>query len=328
MTHVSNNSNLTVSVVMCTYNGESFIHQQITSIVSQTYPVKELLIFDDASTDKTVKVITEIVLKYPFIKLVINKKNVGFTKNFEQAIKAASGDVIAISDQDDIWINTKIEKMIKAWKKESPLIYCNSFVFSHTPPENPRPPKFRQFKGTDARKIYLFNTVSGHAILIKKQFVPLVIPFEEGTMYDWWMAVVAAYNGGVQHHDEVLVYHRTHSKNITVNSLDKFTKAEQRFLHQKLLIKQFKKFSTAPNIPPSHKDFLIKYCRLMEESLSKQFYLPLFLFLLKNRCILLNNKKRKIGILSNIKHSYLQTFHSKNIEQTLSEKFAIYNIKK
>lgn len=297
----------TVSVVMCTYNGEAFVKEQIESVITQTYPIYELLIFDDASTDNTPEIISEIALKYAFIKVIKNKKNIGFTKNFEQAIQAALGDVIAISDQDDIWINTKIEKMMKAWHQSHPLIYCNSFIFSGQPPAKPTPPVYRQFEGEDARKIFLFNTISGHALMFKKELIPLVLPFSEDVMYDWWMGVVAAYNGGVQHYNEVLVFHRSHSNNITINAMRRYSEAEQRYLHKKLLIKNTKKFLTAPGILPSHKDFLIKYRTLLTESLSKKFHIPLFIFMVKNRKLLFNYKRKSIAIFSFIKHSYLRT---------------------
>lgn len=306
-----------VSVVMCTYNGEAFVSEQILSVINQTYPLHELLIFDDASTDKTIEIITALSLKYTSIKVTVHTKNIGFIKNFEDAIKAATGEVIAIADQDDIWINTKLEKMIKGWKKEHLLIYCNSSLFVDTPPRNPQPSKHIQFEGMDARRLFLTNTISGHNILLKKELVPLIVPFEEGVMYDWWIAVVAAYNGGVQHYDEILVMHRSHASNITVNAMTKFSKAEQILLHKKLLIKQTKKFITAPNVPPTHKEFLKEYTRLMEESLSRIFYVPLFLFILKNRYILLNNKKRKVSIISNIKHSYQRTYTPKNAAAVL-----------
>ncbi|HKG68944.1 MAG TPA: glycosyltransferase [Segetibacter sp.] len=308
---LNNIAEKTVSVVMCTYNGEAFVEEQLKSILSQTYPVYELLIFDDASTDNTQKIITRAAFIHPLIKVVLNEKNVGFTKNFEQAIKAATGDVIAISDQDDIWVNTKIEKMMKAWNPASPLIYCSSFIFADNPPTNPLPPKFRQFEGNDARKIFLFNTISGHALLFKKEFVPLVLPFKEGVMYDWWMGVVAAYNGGVQHYNDLLVFHRSHKNNITVNTRNKYKESEQRYLHKKLLIEHTQKFVTAPNIPASHKDFLIKYHALLKESLSKTFHFPLFLFMLRNRHLFFSYKRKTVSFISHIKHSYLRTYNPK-----------------
>ncbi|MDQ6815268.1 MAG: hypothetical protein M3040_16145, partial [Bacteroidota bacterium] len=188
-------------------------------------------------------------------------------------------------------------------------------------PVNPPKPVLEQFEGTDARKIFFRNTISGHAVIIKKELVQLVVPFTQGIYYDWWIAVVAAYNGGVQHVEEVLVYHRSHVENITVNSMRKFNEDEQRYLNKKTLIKHSQKFSTALNIPASHRDFLIQYSRLLEESLTRKFHKKLFWLLFRNRHLLFSYKKRKIGIISHFKHSYLNTvthFHKISLEKISS----------
>lgn len=300
----------TVSIAMCTYNGSSFIEDQLKSIVAQTYPIKELLIFDDASTDSTTQILNRFALKYSFIKVSVNTSNIGFTKNFEQAVKAASGDVIAIADQDDIWVETKIEKMINAWRIESSLIYCGAVMFSNKLPTNPKlHAYYQQFEGTDARKILLRNTISGHALMIKREFLKKVLPFKEGVMYDWWMGLVAAYNGGVQFYPEVLVMQRKHSSNVTLDSGNPNTKAKKREIYKRMVIAHCRAFKNAPDIPSSHKKFAADLSVLMEESFSKKFYFPLFMFLLTNREILFNYKKRKVGFFSHIKHSYKRTIN-------------------
>lgn len=313
---------MNVSVIMCTYNGALYVQEQLNSILGQTYPIAEILVFDDASTDNTTQIVTEIAAKNGVIKLTVNEKNIGFNKNFEQALKAASGNVIAIADQDDIWVDTKIEKMLKAWKEECPVIYCDSILFSDTPPANPKShAHFRRFEGTDARKIFLFNTISGHAMLVKKDFLPLVLPFTEGVMYDWWMAVTAAYNGGVQYYPEVLVLQRLHENNITAGSKKEQSVAEKSDAFKKFVIRNCHKFNTTPNMPSSHKEFLNRFHTLMQQSLVKKFHFPLFVFILKHRRLLFNYKKRRIGFFSYLKHSYLRTLSAKwklNSKENLS----------
>src|SRR5688572_22956866 len=97
---------MTVSVALCTYNGANFIGEQLQSICSQTMSPNEIVICDDASTDKTISCIREIKNNYPAIdwKIVKNTSNLGYVKNFEQAISLASGDIIFLSDQDDVWL--------------------------------------------------------------------------------------------------------------------------------------------------------------------------------------------------------------------------------
>jgi glycosyltransferase involved in cell wall biosynthesis len=294
---------------MCTYNGSRYLREQLDSIVNQAYPIHEFLVFDDISSDDTVDILNNYASRYPYMKVQVNTSNLGFTKNFEQALKAASGDVIAISDQDDVWMKDKLERMMEVWKPEHPLIYCNSFIFSGHVPEKAQEPVFRMFEGTDARKIFLANTISGHAIICRKELVPLVTPFHPSAMYDWWMGVVAAYNGGVQHYDKVLVFHRSHEANQTVNVLNSYSKDDRKNVEKQKLIKQSRVFATAPGIPAEHKEFLFTFAQLMKESLKTKFHTPLFLFMVKNRKLLFNFKKKKVGIFSHIKHSYRRTLN-------------------
>lgn len=97
----------TVSIVLCSYNGEHFLKTQLDSIVCQTYPIHELIIQDDGSTDHTLDIAREYAAQYPFIRVEQHPQNLGFNRNFENALKKATGDFIAIADQDDIWYPEK-----------------------------------------------------------------------------------------------------------------------------------------------------------------------------------------------------------------------------
>ena len=298
---------ITVSVVMCTYNGAAFVEEQLLSVLEQTYPPKEILIFDDASTDDTVTILEAMEEKYPVISLRKNPVNIGFTRNFEQAMLAATGDAIAICDQDDVWIRDKIEKMVRSWKPECPLIYCFSYMFQQQLPENPEPnPIVNKFQGTDARKLSMYNTVSGHAIIFRKKLLPLVLPFSETTTYDWWMAVVAACNGGVQYYPEALVCQRLHSNNVTLDE-HRFTKDYIRKRQKQEVIDNNRLFATTPNLPEPYKKFYLTLANLAEKSLLHPFYKPLFYFLVRYRRIIFYHKKRKVGFFSHVKHSYRRT---------------------
>src|SRR6476661_6415310 len=105
-----NLNNPLVSVVLATYNGELFIEEQIKSILQQTYSPIELIIVDDASTDNTISIIQQFEASHSCIRLFTSERNVGYIKNFEKGMLLASGEYIALSDQDDIWEAAKLSR--------------------------------------------------------------------------------------------------------------------------------------------------------------------------------------------------------------------------
>ena len=100
-----------ISVALACYNGENFIYEQIQSIINQTITDLEIIICDDKSTDNTIDIIHNI--KDKRIKLYQNNIQLGVVKNFEKAISLCNGEYIALSDQDDVWVEKKLEKQLK-----------------------------------------------------------------------------------------------------------------------------------------------------------------------------------------------------------------------
>src|ERR687885_1327551 len=98
-----------VSVAMCTYNGAAFLREQLQSLAAQARTPDELVVCDDASADATVRVVREFAAAAPFpVRLTVNERNLGSTKNFERAISLCAGDLVALSDQDDLWLPAKL----------------------------------------------------------------------------------------------------------------------------------------------------------------------------------------------------------------------------
>ena len=111
---------MSISVLMCTYNGEKYIEEQLISIYEQTYKPDEVLIFDDCSTDSTVHIVQSFIKKYNLEKswiLEINENNKGYVKNFKNGINKVKGDFIFFSDQDDVWNKNKIQSMMNYFTK-------------------------------------------------------------------------------------------------------------------------------------------------------------------------------------------------------------------
>ena len=111
---------MSISVAICTYNGEKYLHEQINSILSQTVTPNEIVVCDDGSTDRTLEILAEHSNQNPgLFKIIRNETNLGYFKNFEKAIYSCSHDIIITSDQDDIWKPNKIE-LTKHFFSENP----------------------------------------------------------------------------------------------------------------------------------------------------------------------------------------------------------------
>ncbi len=106
------------TIVISTYNGESYIYEQLDSIRTQTFGSFEVIICDDCSTDKTFLMIQDYIKKYDLNWLLFqNKQNIGWRKNFINLITMASTKYIFFCDQDDIWESCKLEVMINILEK-------------------------------------------------------------------------------------------------------------------------------------------------------------------------------------------------------------------
>ena len=118
-----------ISVVMTTYNGMKYIIEQLESIRLQSIPPDEVLIFDDCSSDDTPIIVREYISNNRLTNwhFFINERNLGWKKNFYQGLKRVNGEFIFLSDQDDVWDNMKIEKMVDSFNLNSniSLLCCN-----------------------------------------------------------------------------------------------------------------------------------------------------------------------------------------------------------
>lgn len=302
------NNQPAVSVVMCTFNGELYLKEQIDSILAQTYPFTEFLIFDDCSTDNTFDIISAYAQKHAFIRLQKNPVNLGYNYNYEQALKAASCEVIAISDQDDVWHPQKLERMIITWRSESPLIHCDSQRFEEAiPKSNPKRHLYQRFKGTDTKKLFLFNSINGHALLLRKSFLPLIMPFQKNIYYDWWAGVVASCNGGVDYIDEVLVYQRVHRRNISID--DEGTECEKLIRRRAEAFLHLQKFLAVPALKEKDRHLGRQLLTRMTHLISLDERFRFFLFLLQNRSWIFYIKQRTVSIFSHVKHAGRWAFY-------------------
>lgn len=112
-----------ISVLMASHNGAKYLRQSLDSILSQTFSDFELIIVDDASTDKTLKILEEYAKKDSRLKVCINEENKGLTASLNIALKQISADTeyICRMDDDDICEQNRFEKQIEYFMANSQI---------------------------------------------------------------------------------------------------------------------------------------------------------------------------------------------------------------
>jgi len=226
-----------VSIVLCSYNGEKYLREQLDSLLNQTYSPLEIIIRDDCSTDETYNILLEYQQKKQHIQVHQNIKNIGFNGNFETAVLQSKGDFIAICDQDDIWLPEKIEKLVNSIG-ENWLIFSNSELIDEEGTSlNKRLIRPLNIVNLDYRAIVLENFVSGHTTLFRKEFLMYILPFPTTGYYDWWMGFVALYHKKLIYLDLVLTKYRIHAASVINAQLNGASEQQIKNInHQSLLI--------------------------------------------------------------------------------------------
>lgn len=117
-----------VSVVMATFNGTAFLHEQLESILAGELTPDELIIVDDRSTDGTVELAKRICLQYPSVNVEIlqNEVNVGPSRTFMRAVAKSTGDILFFADQDDVWNANKIKSFVDLFAEQEGLLMAYS----------------------------------------------------------------------------------------------------------------------------------------------------------------------------------------------------------
>ncbi|WP_284973127.1 glycosyltransferase family 2 protein [Atlantibacter hermannii] len=226
------NTEKKVAIILCTYNGEEFLSKQLDSIIEQTYTNWVIFASDDYSSDSTTKILSTYqrqVGNNKFIILTGPKK--GFAWNFLHALTQCEGfDYYAFCDQDDIWVDDKIENAVKFLSQSDaaiPAIHCGrtalidendhcfgkSYLFK-------REPSFKNalMQNIAGGNTMLFN-VAAHKLLVRTPKNYKVIS------HDWWAYILITGCGGNIYYDpEPKVLYRQHGKNIIGSNISTFSK--------------------------------------------------------------------------------------------------------
>jgi hypothetical protein len=222
-----------ISVAVATYNGERFIEEQLASIMNQRPSPLEIVIADDGSTDRTRDVVAAAVSGAPFPVRIVGGDHVGLRRNVERAIRACEGPVIALSDQDDVWLPGRLESIQKAfgdpavtlWFSDADMIDQNGDLVGMRLWEKVTlPPEAKQAMadGHGVGRLIHGMTVTGATMAFAQSVRSLALPLpveldgpDHLFLHDGWIAVLAALVGTVVAEAHPFTQYRQHEQQFT-----------------------------------------------------------------------------------------------------------------
>ena len=231
-------------MALCTYNGAEHLPFQLRSIAAQSRPPDEVIVCDDCSTDQSLRVIRDFAATAGFpVYIHKNEVNVGSTRNFERAVRKCSGDVVFLSDQDDVWHQNKIEILLELFAKSENV----GLVFSDAElvDENLKPVGRRSFQalgfskrrqtrvlnGAAFETLVQRNFILGGAAAFRREYVNMAYPFPTEWVHDAWIALIIAAQAGLAFTRKSLTLYRQHSMQqlgLGRNLEDELTRASSR----------------------------------------------------------------------------------------------------
>lgn len=217
------------AVVMCTYNGERFVAEQIASVLAQTRRPDELVVVDDASTDGTWAILQRECAQAEVAGIAVilrrNAANLGYVANFDRALGLADAELLFLCDQDDVWHPHKIERMAQEFERRPELdllhtdarlvdangepLGCGLFeALEMTPDELALEHAGRAFEVLLRR-----NVVTGATAALRREVVRRASPFPPYWVHDEWLALSCAMSGTLDCLEMPLIDYRQHGGN-------------------------------------------------------------------------------------------------------------------
>jgi glycosyltransferase involved in cell wall biosynthesis len=215
-----------ISIAMCTYNGEQYLQKQLDSFASQTLQPCELVVCDDGSTDATLELLNGFAGKAAFpVRIFRNERNLGSTKNFEQAIGICQGNLIALSDQDDEWYPDKLAQMHSLFEEFPDALAA--FSDADVIDDNSAPTGRKLWKtlffapaknvphvdeGIVSTLLKLNYIATGATIVFRAELRPRILPIPSSWVHDAWISWIAGLCGGLAPLPAATIRYRLHSR--------------------------------------------------------------------------------------------------------------------
>lgn len=212
-----------VSVALCTHQGERWIEEQLRSILGQSRPVSEIVIGDDASTDGTLDIVRRVASETDVpIRIRRHDSPLGVAANFADAIAATSGDVVALSDQDDVWHPDRLERLLPHLEgvalvhSDARLVGADGAPLGSTLEASLEMSAWERAALEEGRAIDALlrrNLVTGATAIVRREAAVAALPVPPAWIHDEWLAVCAALGDGVRYVPEPTIDYRQHGGN-------------------------------------------------------------------------------------------------------------------
>jgi glycosyltransferase involved in cell wall biosynthesis len=240
--------NATISIALCTFNGERFLPLQLASILEQTRPPDEVILCDDGSSDRTVEILEDFAARAPFpVRLIRNPYTLGSTENFIQAISLCTGSLIALSDQDDRWHPTRLEHSERelATHPHASLLFSDadliddqgkllgSKIWANSGFTSTL--QHRLIKG-DYLPCVQFRFITGATVMFRTSLRDTCFPVGEGWIHDEWLGAATPLFADIHPLLESLIFYRQHASQQIgttpqINAAEKLKLAFAMFFH-------------------------------------------------------------------------------------------------
>lgn len=213
-----------ISVALCTYNGEKFLEEQLASLEAQERRPDELVVCDDGSTDKTVKLIESFAATVPFpVRIHVNPINLGSTVNFDRAMRLCAGSLIAFCDQDDIWHPTRLARCARSLQDDPGLglVFSNGELIDDAGERLPgrlwdqftfNSAIRERIRQGDMLPLVRYRFVTGATLMFRAHLREYICPAAGEWLHDGWLAAIAACLARVGFIDEPLIAYRIHQQ--------------------------------------------------------------------------------------------------------------------
>ena len=280
-----------IDILLATYNGEKFLEQQLLSLVGQTEKNWKCYIHDDGSSDKTIEIIkkwVKIDKRFILIDDGISLKNSG--KNFLHLLKYSTSDFICFCDQDDVWLDTKLERLaLSIIKKDNTIpqvVFSNSYLWKFD--SNTIYGNATLAFPTDIESLLFLNCgIQGAAgIFNNKMREVLLVPLKVCAMHDWYLTIVGCTFGEIDYIEERLMLYRQHENNVTGNASGSISEKFKNFFKNKNPLVDKKHYESLVCFYDAWKKKLNEndsrsICRFIK-SVDKNFFYRLFMILSEN----------------------------------------------